>query len=168
MSFDDHLTFGSNAACWMFTTFCRKDVHLITVLYPRLCTAFQSILQVLYPLLMVVMVSRTVILRVMSDALIEFRYFPSGYGNKCSWLSKVRKGWEEEGSLLSWANRGRWQTVETADETRRRKGNWFRIGFEPLFVDFIKSGTVFVVVSLFEVRALYLAVKVNGMCWICQ
>lgn len=49
--------------------------------------------------------------------------------------------------------------METADETRRRKGNWFRIGFEPLFVDFIKSGTVFVVVSLFEVRASYLAVK---------
>ena len=103
---------------------------------------------------MILMVSRTVFLRVLSDSLIEFRYYSKGYGRDKSWLSNVRKGWEEERSLFTWANRGQWQTVETTNEAKQREGNWFRIGFEPLFVDFTKAGTVFVIVSLFEVRAL--------------
>ncbi|CAN0562417.1 unnamed protein product, partial [Ectocarpus sp. 12 AP-2014] len=61
-----------------------------------------------------------------------------------SFLSKVRAGWEEDHSLFAWANKGTWETAETDNEGTRREGQWFRIGFEPLFVDFTKSGAWFV------------------------
>ena len=32
-----------------------------------------------------------------------------------------------------------------------RQGDWFRIGFEPVFVDYTKHGTWFIVISLVEV-----------------
>ena len=113
----------------------------------------------LYPVHVVFVISRTVFTQVLSDSLIDFRYFPKIYSQGSSWLSKVWKGWEKDRSFLSWANLGQWQTVETTDETRRRQGNWFRIGFEPLFVDFTKAGAVFVIVSLLEVRLYYLSVN---------
>ena len=55
------------------------------------------------------------------------------------------------GKKLARVGRPGWHTVETADEEQWREGNWFRIGFEPLFVDFTKSGTWFVIFSLFKV-----------------
>ena len=100
---------------------------------------------------MIAIVSRAILVRVLPESLIEFRYFPPDAENGSTWLSRVQKGWEEERSLLAWADRGRWHTVETADEEQWREGNWFRIGFEPLFVDFTKSGTWFVIFSLFKV-----------------
>lgn len=36
------------------------------------------------------------------------------------------------------------QIMHTANENTRPAGNWFRVGFEPLFVDFAKAGTWFV------------------------
>lgn len=38
--------------------------------------------------------------------------------------------------------------------TQRKLGDWFRIGFEPLFADFTQSGSWFAVYALLEVRAL--------------
>ncbi|CAN0390075.1 unnamed protein product, partial [Ascophyllum nodosum] len=105
---------------------------------------------VLYPTLMVAIVSRAILVRVLPESLIEFRYFPSDAEDGSNWLSRVQNGWKEERSLLAWADRGRWYTVETSDEEQWREGNWFRIGCEPLFVDFTKSGTWFVIFSLFK------------------
>lgn len=122
------------------------------------CRLFLLVWQVLYPASIIIMVSRTIFLRIFSDSLVEFRYFPSGYNHRNSWLSNIWKRFKEEGSLLSFANRGRWQTVETRNEARLREGNRFRLGIEPLFVDFTKWGTVFVVVSLLEVSARYFLV----------
>ena len=100
---------------------------------------------------MVAIVSRAILVRVLPESLIEFRYFPSDAEDGSNWLSRVQNGWKEERSLLAWADRGRWHTVETSDEEQWREGNWFRIGCEPLFVDFTKSGTWFVIFSLFKV-----------------
>ena len=101
---------------------------------------------------MVILVTRAIYIRVLPESLIEFRYFPSEAGDGNSWISRIKKGWAEEKSLLSWGNRGRWYTVETTDKEKWREGNRFRIGFEPLFVDFTKSGIWFVLFSFFKVR----------------
>lgn len=57
----------------------------------------------------------------------------------------------EDYSLFSWADRGQWETVQTENREIIREGDWFRIGFEPLFVDYTKRGTWFIVISLVEV-----------------
>lgn len=90
-------------------------------------------------------------MRVLPESLIEFRYFPKEDGLRSNWLSRIQKSWAEERSVLAWANQGRWHTVETTDEGKMREGNWFRIGFEPLFVDFTKAGTWFMIFSLVKV-----------------
>ncbi|CAB1116602.1 unnamed protein product [Ectocarpus sp. CCAP 1310/34] len=92
---------------------------------------------VFYPILMFVAVLRTFFVRVRPNTPIVF-------------LSKVRAGWEEDHSLFAWANKGTWETAETDNEGIRREGQWFRIGFEPLFVDFTKSGAWFVAFTLVE------------------
>ncbi|CAN0570525.1 unnamed protein product, partial [Laminaria digitata] len=72
---------------------------------------------------------------------------------------------KESRSLIAWADAGQWMTVErvhresrpeddwfqiTVDEGARREGDRFRIGFEPLFVDFTKAGSWFMVYSLVQ------------------
>ncbi|CAN0588780.1 unnamed protein product, partial [Laminaria digitata] len=72
---------------------------------------------------------------------------------------------KESRSLTAWADAGQWVTVEkfhresrpegdgfqiTIDEDARREGDRFRIGFEPLFVDFTKAGSWFMVYSLVQ------------------
>ena len=53
------------------------------------------------------------------------------------------------------ADTGQWETVRiVGDEQLQSEWNWFRIGFEPMFTDYTKSGTWFVLVSLFEVRGI--------------
>lgn len=104
---------------------------------------------------MLVMVWRTIIVRVRPDALIVFKPCSSEDnlgGNSHNFASRFRAGWKEGLSMFSWADKGRWHTVETSDDSDRKKGDWFRIGFEPLFVDFTKSGTWFVVIFLVQVR----------------
>lgn len=41
--------------------------------------------------------------------------------------------------------------METPDNRNKRERDWFRIGFQPIFVDFTKSGSWFVVYTLMEV-----------------
>lgn len=65
--------------------------------------------------------------------------------------SKFMEGWRNDTSLFAWANKGHWETVETRDKFARQQANWFRIGFEPLYVDFTQSGAWLVVVTLAEV-----------------
>ena len=42
------------------------------------------------------------------------------------------------------------------DREVRRAGDWFRIGFAPVFVDYTKRGTWFIVILLVEVSGLEL------------
>lgn len=55
--------------------------------------------------------------------------------------------------MYAWAKKGVWRTAATDDMTELRLGDWFRIGFEPLFADFTQSGSWFAVYALLEVRA---------------
>ena len=122
---------------------------------------------------MFAMVCRTIVLRVRPDDLIVFEP-TSNHSNpkdnlvgKVSFLSGVLASWKESHSLISWADTGQWVTVEKTytesrpeddwiqtivDEDSRREGDRFRIGFEPLFVDFTKTGSWFMVYSLVQVR----------------
>lgn len=118
-------------------------------------------LQVVYPILLVILCCRTFFVRVMPDALIFFK--PSAEAEDStgdsapSFLSRVRTGLREDHSLFAWANRGAWHTVDTDDREIQREGDQFRIGFEPLFVDFEKATAWFMVYSLVEVRNVFTA-----------
>lgn len=113
---------------------------------------------------MFVMVCRIIFVRVRPDDLIVFESVPDAEdsdGSSCedrhnqhrrSLFSRVKLGWDESSSLFSWADKGQWTTPDTADEEARREGDWFRIGFEPLFVDFTKRGSWFMAYSLAQVR----------------
>lgn len=113
--------------------------------------------QVVYPVLMIVLSYRTHRVRVAPDTLIVFK--PAGEEENdgtdgtvtSSFLSKVRTGLKEDHSMFAWANTGAWETVETPDEETVREGDQFRIGFEPLFVDFTKKTSWFTVYFLLEV-----------------
>lgn len=110
--------------------------------------------QLLFPVLMFVMVWRTIAVRVLPDALIDFKpCSPEEGSDSRSFALRLRASWTEGQSIFSWADKGRWQSVDTSDDDTRREANRFRIGFEPVFVDFTKTGTWFVVISLAQVRA---------------
>lgn len=127
------------------------------------CAPFTTVvLQVLYPLLMIAMVYKTFQARVRPDALIIFtpnardecEAGDSDDVRKPSFLSRVWDGVKNDHSLFAWADTGAWETVETTDEQTRLEGDQFRIGFEPLFIDFTKNGSWFMMFYLLEVRAL--------------
>lgn len=110
---------------------------------------------------MVVLVFRTIYVRVCPDDIIVFETTtdaddPEGGGGdqqqQPTFLSRVKAGWDESSSLLAWADKGQWTTTEKADREAHREGDWFRIGFEPLFVDFTKHGALFMVLSLIKVQ----------------
>lgn len=71
-----------------------------------------------------------------------------------SFATKVKTGLKEDHSMFAWANKGHWESVESLDPEVTRERDWFRIGFEPLFVDFTKNGAWFVVYTLVEVSKL--------------
>lgn len=126
------------------------------------------VLQFLYPILMFAGVLRTYLVRVRPATLIVFTPNTvdddasagenAGEAAHCSsrsgFFSRVKTGLAEDHSLFAWANKGEWETSETADEETRREGQWFRIGFEPLFVDFTQAGAWFVAFTLVEWMAL--------------
>eukprot|EP00903_Cladosiphon_okamuranus_P005921 g5852.t1 len=124
---------------------------------------------VLYPVLMVVMVSRTFSSKVRPDDKIVFKAHTddddeddhesivptNGLSRSTrSFASKVQTSLKKDHSMFAWANKGEWVSVETSDTEVRRKRDWFRIGFEPLFVDFTKNGSWFVVYTFIEWAAL--------------
>lgn len=129
--------------------------------------------QVLYPGLMITMICRTFRVRVRPDALIVFRpnaeeggdsdeatgaETPGGGGSgskKPGFFSRVCTGVKEDHSMFAWADTGGWETAETAEaasEETRLEADRFRAGFEPLFVDFSKRGSWFMVYCLLEVH----------------
>lgn len=91
--------------------------------------------------------------RVRSDALIVFSSNETDEGStdKPTLYSKMITGLKKDSSLFAWADKGRWKTVQTADEDARRDADWFRIGFEPLYADFTQAGSWFIVYTLIEV-----------------
>ena len=124
---------------------------------------------------MVVMVYRTIAVRVRPDELIVFEptihpgEHDDGRNDNVGFFSRVVASCKESRSLLSWADTGQWVTAKraytefspeddraqvNADEHARRQGDRFRIGFEPLFVDFTKAGSWFMVYSLAQVHTL--------------
>ena len=50
--------------------------------------------------------------------------------------------------MLTWADKGQW--VSKNDEAVDLDSRKFRIGFEPLFVDYTQRGTLYVTFLLFE------------------
>ena len=68
-------------------------------------------------------------------------------------LVSFATGLKEEHSMFAWAKKGVWRTTPSQEVKERRLGDWFRIGFEPLFADFTQSGSWFAVYALLEVRA---------------
>lgn len=114
---------------------------------------------------MFVMVCRTIIVRVLPDSLIVFepKTIPvdpedgldddaDSVDDQRSFYTKVKTGLKEGGSLFAWADTGKWVTAERATQEAKREGDSFRIGFEPIFVDFTKTGSWFMAFSLFQVR----------------
>ena len=110
-----------------------------------------------------------------SDDLIAFE--PTAHSHEVGegdgagegFLLRVIKSCKESRSLLSWADAGQWVTAKraytefpgeddwaqrSADDIARRQGDRFRIGFEPLFVDFTKAGSWFMIYSLVQVYTL--------------
>lgn len=100
---------------------------------------------------MFVAVWRTVVIRVTSDRLIEFKEISDEGSHGQSLWSRFETILKGNGSLFSFADRGQWRTVQSEDEGVQREAGWFRIGFEPLFVDFTQKGAWFGVLSLVEV-----------------
>eukprot|EP00903_Cladosiphon_okamuranus_P021834 g20077.t1 len=112
----------------------------------------------LYPVLMFVTVFRTLLVRVRPNVLLVFKPFDNDDvpNSRGGFLSRFKTSWTEDYSLFSWADKGQWETVQVADREASREGDWFRIGFEPVFVDYTKRGTWFVVISLVEWAAIAL------------
>ncbi|CAN0508745.1 unnamed protein product, partial [Laminaria digitata] len=73
-------------------------------------------------------------------------------GRKGCWCANMcrgfRDGWRNGRSVFEWADKGAWRcsTSEELDFDGRK----FRIGFEPLFVDFTKEGAVYIIFLLFK------------------
>lgn len=109
---------------------------------------------------MVLLCFRTFRVRVIPDTLVVFKpkewaadeYDRAAGGGTPGFFSRVRTSMREDKRLFAWADSGAWRTAETADVDTRREGDQFRIGFEPLFVDFEKTTAWFMVYSLVEVR----------------
>lgn len=104
---------------------------------------------------MFVIVWRTVSVRVRPNDLLVFAPIADGANGNApnsgrGFLSKFKTSWNENYSLFSWADKGRWETVQSVDPQAVREGDWFRIGFEPVFVDYTKSGTWFAMFCFVE------------------
>lgn len=63
-------------------------------------------------------------------------------------VSCLCKAWKEGESIFAWADKGDW--VSKKDEDVDLDSRKFRIGFEPLFVDYTQRGTLYMSFVLFE------------------
>lgn len=81
----------------------------------------------------------------MSETLI---ISSSGFCRELSGDRGIWDGWSKGHSVFTWADKGEWSCrVNEEDDFYGRK---FRIGFEPLFVDFTGEGVVYVVFLVFK------------------
>ncbi|CAN0182406.1 unnamed protein product [Ectocarpus sp. 13 AM-2016] len=100
---------------------------------------------------MFIYVSRIVWSRVRPDNS-PLRYEPNPNAGKGCFLFKACggfcKAWTSGSSMFEWADKGQWASKNNEDvDLDSRK---FRIGFEPLFVDYTQKGTLYVTFLLFE------------------
>lgn len=72
---------------------------------------------------------------------VHVRFVVSSFRGFC-------KAWTSGSSMFEWAEKGQWASKNNEDvDLDSRK---FRIGFEPLFVDYTQKGTLYVTFLLFE------------------
>ncbi|CAN0396544.1 unnamed protein product, partial [Ectocarpus sp. 12 AP-2014] len=134
----------------------------------------------LFPVLMLLMVWRTIAVRIRPNELLVFRVndnndqqgnngLPQAEGalatdgggpptemlqddtqqlHQRGLWNKFAHGWLQKGMLFSWADTGQWESVATNDQDIKREADWFRIGFEPLFIDLSKLGCFYLVFLL--------------------
>lgn len=119
---------------------------------------FFQYLKVIYPILMVLMLWRTIKLRIHPDAVLVFNYYDDERDTDTgdagpTTLSKMKTSLVDDCSLFAWADKGEWETTGSEDPKTVQEGDWFRIGFEPMFVDYTKTGTYFILISLAYVSA---------------
>lgn len=108
---------------------------------------------------MTLVILRTIYLRVYPNEYIVFNdYGDEGVNHNAAlvagrrnFISKLRRSWSVDQNLFAWADKGRWKTDQAQGLQARQEGDRFRQGFEPMFVDFTKYGTLFVVLFLVEV-----------------
>ncbi|CAM9696266.1 unnamed protein product, partial [Ectocarpus sp. 4 AP-2014] len=106
---------------------------------------------IVFPVLMFIYVSRIVWSRMRPDHS-PLRYEPNPNAGKGCFLIKACggfcKAWTSGSSMFEWAEKGQWASKNNEDvDLDSRK---FRIGFEPLFVDYTQKGTLYVTFLLFE------------------
>ncbi|CAM9746535.1 unnamed protein product [Choristocarpus tenellus] len=53
-------------------------------------------------------------------------------------------------AIFSWADHGRWENAQLSDEIKCREAEWFRIGFEPIFIDFNRTGSIYFALFLIK------------------
>ena len=96
-------------------------------------------------------ICRTITIRLRSKETVQFReILPDDDVGSLALSSTAVPS--ETRSLFSRADKGTWHTALATDEIVRGERNCFRIGFEPLFVDFTHSGVWFSVLFLVKVR----------------
>ncbi|CAN0228204.1 unnamed protein product [Ectocarpus sp. 6 AP-2014] len=122
-----------------------------------------AIALVVYPVLVLGVMLRVIFARVLPPVATglafavtqkDSYYTTNGQRGYRGFFSRVRKGLEEDHSAFAWAKKGAWRTVENEDMKEQRLRNWFRIGFEPLFVDYTKAGSWFAVYALMEAAVI--------------
>lgn len=109
---------------------------------------------------MFVAIWRIVSVRVRPDVVLSFKRYGTDDGadifsledGRSSSFSTVRSTWKSDNGVFSWADKGRWETIQQRPDSE--EADWFRIGFEPVFSAYTKQGVYFVVISLFEVGQL--------------
>ncbi|CAN0409709.1 unnamed protein product, partial [Discosporangium mesarthrocarpum] len=124
------------------------------------CLPFQIVGVVamfIFPVCLLLYVTRVVWMRVRPEnGPVEFFESPGderGFGCCCSNLFRgIYMGWKNGSSVFEWADKGAWRCRR--DETVYLEERKFRIGFEPLFVDYTHQGAIYVVFLLFKWLAM--------------
>lgn len=148
---------------------CCNHTRNLNAAYPSRVVPFVFLparIQLLYPVLMIVMVSRTfaslvrtadhIVFKSSEDHVQDTANESGGnfFSSARSFGAKIGTSLRDDHSMFAWADKGQWESVEIVDKKVQRQRDWFRIGFEPIFVDFTGKGFWFVVYTLIEVRAI--------------
>lgn len=101
---------------------------------------------------------RIILSRVYPNEHVVFNEYGDGPGadrdaptGRRNFLSNLMGSWSEDHKLFAWADKGQWSTDQEQSLEARQEVDRFRKGFEPVFVDFTKGGTLFVVMFLVQV-----------------
>lgn len=126
--------------------------------------------QLLYPVLMTAMAALTFFIKLKRDDNIvfvpcdddgdEIAGVPDG--RPANFGSKVKSSLLTNHNMFGWADKGQWESADTSDSETKSERDWFRIGFEPVFADFTRKGSWFMVYSLVEVGGVSRTVRWCG------